>query len=140
MDLINSAKADLINFDFIACIHKLHLVLINLNNHVHSSEFWKKADEKEEIIQLACFTYEFVRIVSILYKPILPQLMSNINKFIGIDETNVNLNNTNFRLLNDDNNTKLGTSPKLFDQNAKEGYFKIDMSYKNLIFVNKKKN
>ncbi len=138
MELINSAKLDIFNFDFIACIHKVHLVLINLNNYVHSSEFWKKIDQRDELTQLACFTYEFIRIVTILYKPILPQLMSNINKYIGIDEADITFTNTNFRLLDTDNITNANI--RYSDQfNAKEGYFKINTTYKNLIFVNKKK-
>ncbi len=129
MDLINSAKSDLINFDFIACIHKVHLVLLNLNNHVHNSEFWKKTDQKDEIKQLACFTYELIRIITILYKPILPKMMSNINKYIGIDESKMNLENAIFRFSDKNVNSN----------NLKHAYFNINTSYKNLIFVIKKK-
>jgi methionyl-tRNA synthetase len=141
MELINSAKADLIEFNFIACIHKVHLVLINLNNHVHATEFWKKSDQKEDIIQLACFTYEFIRIVAILYKPILPTLMSNINKYIGIDQSKINFANTDFRLLDTENVEKSGIACNTqHNQTANDGYFNINTNYKNLIFVNKKKN
>jgi methionyl-tRNA synthetase len=141
MELINSAKSDLKDYNFVACIHKVHLVLINLNNHVHETEFWKKSNQKEDIIQLACFTYEIIRIVTILYKPILPTLMSNINKYIGIDESSISFANTDFRLFDAENIHKSGIAyMNEYNQTAQDGYFKIETCYKNLIFVNKKKN
>ena len=135
MSLINSAKKSLVEFDFIASIHKIHLVLINLNNQLHLSEFWKKHSDREELEQLICFTYEFTRIVTILYKPILPELMIDVNKFIGNNENNIKLDKCFFRMNNTDDFNEL--TDELFNKGIKDGYFKIDITYKEKIFINK---
>jgi methionyl-tRNA synthetase len=144
MAIINSARNGLLTHDFIATIHKVHLVLFNLNNFVHSSEFWKKNYIQDELAQLCCYVYEFLRIISIMYRPILPKLMLNINKYIGVDENKVLLCNSYFRLTNEENinevysEFKLPEKFKQFNEESKNGYFQIYPEYKELIFIKKK--
>jgi methionyl-tRNA synthetase len=145
MSLINSARADLINNDFTTATYKVHLVLINLNNFVHASEFWKKQMSKDELSQLSCYVYEFIRIATILYRPLLPQLMININKFIGIGEDKVFLDFSYFRLADEENKKQvysdefnLSDDFQKFNEESKSGYFNIDMKFKEIIFINKK--
>ena len=71
---------------------------------------------------MACFCFEFFRIVTIFYSPLLPELMKYVGKYIGMDTNkDFKFDNCNFR-------NKLQTG---------EQYFIIDYNYKNNIFINK---
>ncbi len=86
MDLVVLAKTELLNYNFIQAQHYIHLILINLNNLVQVSEFWKKMSDNKLINNILCICLEFVRIVTILYTPFLPHLMHNVGKIIGLKE------------------------------------------------------
>jgi methionyl-tRNA synthetase len=131
---VNNAINELNNFNFIQAAHQVHLILLNLNNLIQTSEFWKKTEDKEYIREIACFSFEFIRIISILFYPFLPELMGNVNRYIGIEDKFINFKYCFFRGINNESN-----DPEVLHFNSKvnDGYFKVDLSYKNKIFVNK---
>jgi methionyl-tRNA synthetase len=133
---VNNAICELNNFNFIQAAHQIHLILLNLNNLIQTSEFWKKTEDIEYIKEIACFSFEFIRIISILFYPYLPELMGYVNKYIGVDDKFIKFKYCFFRGINIDIYSK---NPELREFNSiiKNGYFKVDLSYKNKIFVNK---
>jgi methionyl-tRNA synthetase len=137
---VNNAIIDLNNFNFIQAAHQVHLILLNLNNLIQNSEFWKKTDDTEYIKELACFSIEFIRIISILFHPFLPELMGNVNRYFGIDNNFAKFKYCFFRGVAIEGVNKISLNdPQLNDFNnmVKDGYFNVDISYKEKIFVNK---
>lgn len=142
MVFVESAKLELLNYNFIQAAHYIHLILLNLNNVVTTSEFWKKTDNHRLINQIACFSLEFLRIVSILYSPFLPELMGNVSRYLGIDPDiytkfkfcvfrGVKIGDVN--LQDEEEIIKFNTLA------VNKGYYNIDYSFKSKIFINKVK-
>lgn len=151
-DLVEKAKEAIISYDFVSAIHKVHLILIDLNVYVHSTEYWKNLNNKNYVSKIFCTVFEFIRIVSILIKPILPELSDNINKFIGNHDTKINLNYCWFRIMRNQINEiyedetisnlleDINLSEFYNEINQREkGYFKVDQAHKHKIFINKVK-
>lgn len=151
-ELVEKSKEAVLSYDFVSAIHKIHLILIDLNTYVHSTEYWKNLNNENYVSKIFCTVFEFIRIVSILIKPILPELSVSINKFIGRDDKYINLNYCWFRI----NKSQIF---EIYDEDAisgvlageeigefyneinqrEKGYFKIDLDYKDKIFINKVK-
>lgn len=149
-EIVEKAKEAVLSYDFISLIHKMHLLLIDLNTYVHSTEYWKNLQNKNYVSKIFCTVFEFIRIVSVLIKPILPELSLNITSFIGSDYSRVNLNYCWFRInenqfidiYDQDSLTKIKECSNLklfFDEiNIREiGYFNVDQTFKDKIFINK---
>ena len=100
MKMVLEIQRFLNKYDFITASIKIHLLLLELNNFVHMTQFWLKADEKKFLAEITCFTLEFLRLTSILLKPFLPELMINIHRFLGLDEKDMKINNCFFRMNN----------------------------------------
>jgi len=143
MDLVSETLRFLEKYDFMTASQKIHLILLELNNLVHSSKFWLRIEDKKFLSEVVCFTLEFIRITSILLKPFLPDLMINIHKFLGVDPNNMKIDCCFFRMKNSFQSGKLINDKLLkynmdFNNVLKEhGYFKIDFGMKNVIFVTK---
>ena len=151
-DLVENAKEAVLSYNFVSAIHKIHLILIDLNTYVHSTEYWKNLNNKNYVSKIFCTVLEFIRIVSILIKPILPDLSVNINKFIGGNDTNMNLNYCWFRInkshisliYEEDDISNIFDDKNLREfyneiNQREKGYFKIDLAHKDKIFINKVK-
>jgi methionyl-tRNA synthetase len=148
---VNNAKQDLCDYNFVNAAQNVHNILLNLNNIVHNSEFWKRSGEDEYLRQLGCFIIEFIRIISVLFYPYLPELMGNVHKFIGVEEKYIKLKFCFFRMKVDsqkiDNLKKNSINRSNNDREIMEfnnlsethGYFRIDQNIKNRIFINKVK-
>lgn len=141
------ARNDLIKYDFVGTSHKVHLILISLNNIIHTTEFWKRTDENEFLVQLSCFILEWVRVISILLKPILPELMSNLSKFVGYDSEEIKMKNAYFRLTDKENikhvysdvESNIISNDAFNNAVLDRGYFNVNINYKEKIFIEKKK-
>ena len=143
MKIVFEIQTFLDKYDFITASIKVHLLLLELNNFVHLSQFWLKKDDKKYLEEILCFTLEFVRLASILLKPFLPELMENIHQFLGIETDKMKIDYCYFRRESFDKVTsnKSFAYNKEFNDNLKtHGYFKIDLSKKESIFVTKNKN
>lgn len=140
---LNKAIINLKNYDFIGAAAQLHLLLLNLNTLVHKVEFWKDKENKVKLSNLGCTVFEFVRIISILFKPFLPELMVNLHKYIGLNQNDMKLKNCKFRIkqLTEDKINKLNSKEisEILDFDFEEKtYFDLKRDYKNTIFVQKK--
>lgn len=151
-EIVEKAKEAIICYDFVSSIHKVHLILLDLNAYVHSTEYWKNMQNTNYVSKIFCTVFEFLRIVTILIKPILPDLSVNITKFIGSKDSNLNLNYCWFRInknqfhdvYDEDALVKISNYENLnefYDEiNQREkGYFKVNLVYKDKIFINKVK-
>lgn len=129
-DLINElsalneeVKSHLMNFNFISAAHQINMILLQLNNLVHSSEFWKHLDNEQLIREVSVITLEFCRIVTILYKPFIKEISDVIYEFIGHDLKEISFKYCHFR--------------QYETINKETGYFKIDYPKRSKIFLKK---
>lgn len=150
--LIEDSKAALLQYDFVSATHKIHLLLIELNTLVHSTEYWKNLSNKNYVSKIFCIVIEYVRQVAILMNPFLPELSLNLAKFMGFDDSKMFLKFCFFRINNQqmreiyDNETIdfINSNSDLKEflnevNNSDKGYFKIHLSYKEKIFITKVK-
>ena len=150
LNLIEKAKESLVNYDFISCTHKIHLVLLELNTLIHSTEYWKNVENKKYCEKIFCVTIECIRIISILLRPFLPELSLNISNYIGFSEEYLMLKYSFFRfpkrnleeIYHDDTILEINENEDLKNFNNlvdEKGYFLIDYELKDKIFINKVK-
>lgn len=152
-EMIEKAKEAILSYDFISATQKIHLILIELNAYVHSTQFWKNLNNKNYVSKIFCVVFEILRIVSILMKPFLSELSININKFIGNNENRINLTYCWFRINFDQileiyeekqvmnilsNNDLKDFYNEIYCK--EKGYFNIDLKYKEKIFIRKVKD
>lgn len=150
--LIESAKDFLLKYDFVAASHKIHLVLLELNCLVHSTEYWKHLNDKDYVSSIFCLVFEFIRIVTILLKPYLPEYIKDLNKFLGFLEDKIMIKYSFFRLNNKQidqiydaeslNVIKNNKEIKNFlneVEDVENGYYKLKLDLKEKIFINKVK-
>ncbi len=151
-ETVEKAKEKILEYDFVSATHKIHLILMDLNAYVHSTEYWKNLQNKYYVSKIFCIVFEFIRIVSILLKPYLPDLCISINKFIGNEISKMKLNYCFFRIGNNqiseiyDEFTicYISSIQELKEFNLQihdkdKGYYRIDLDYKQKIFINKVK-
>jgi methionyl-tRNA synthetase len=140
IQIVEEAKTLLLEYNFTPAAGKIHQLLSNLNHLIHSSEFWKKLDDEEYIKKISCFTFEFLRISTILLTPYLPELMKNVSYFIGIKPYYLNFKFCFFRDLSSISDNMIDLQLINFKEMAREfGYFRVDLNYKSKIFIPKMK-
>jgi methionyl-tRNA synthetase len=150
INLIEKAKESLVNYDFISCTHKIHLVLLELNTLIHSTEYWKNVNNIQYCEKIFCVTIECIRIISILLRPFLPELSLSISNYIGFSEDYLMLKYSFFRfskenikeIYHDETILEIFDDEKLREFNEiinVKGYFFLNYDQKDKIFISKVK-